>query len=127
MFRLKRKIVGKSGIFLGIAIFMVLIFMLMFLALPNTASEINKTAERLGIDILRTDPAPEVASAWVPPNAGVTSNFLTTYFDPADVGTISTPSSVSHPGPTFDMAYNESGNKDFSKTATSFGFFLYLS
>lgn len=120
MFRLKRKIVGKSGIFLGIAIFMVLIFMLMFLALPNTASEINKTAERLGLDILKTDPVPEVASAWEPPYSGGKYNFTDLDFNVQSPVSISSPTQLTAPGSnTFNKAVDYGSVEDVTNTATS--------
>lgn len=116
-----KRVFGKSAISFAVAIFLVMLFLLMFVSIPETATQMERTAERLGIDLLSPSiEGPSVADAWVPPNSGQTSDFGSLSHSVSAPVTISAPSELIAPGQnTFNKARNYASVKDITDTATS--------
>lgn len=105
-----RRITGKFGIFFMVTIFVVMLFMLMFLAIPETAIRMERTAERLGVSIVTDTSIPAIASAWTPPTGGSGYNFDATH-QPANLNLnanaaipVSSPDAIANPGTGFNKA-----------------------
>lgn len=115
-----KRIFGKSVTSFAVAIFLVMLFLLMFVSIPETASELEKRADYLGINFFgKNIDNLNVADAWVPPYSGGSYNFIDLDFNIQSPVSISSPAELTAPGSNFNKAVDYGSVKNVTNTATS--------